>query len=188
MDARLMFPYGWHPMNPARSPNGKSSNKGITRTEAGHVRYYFIDFGTASNGENSVLGESSIEGAPELSKGDEVPYDPLKVVVYMLGMTLKDSILNCTRGAEFIVEPMVQLMTMKDPDDRPTARECLSRLQDLSYSLSTRVKAHQLRFYNPKKEGFLGTFLHDFVNYLANLRKKPLQAPEAIPDIGPLYP
>ncbi|KAG8954541.1 hypothetical protein FRC03_011438 [Tulasnella sp. 419] len=186
MDARLMFPKGWHAINMARLPDGKPSDRGITRTEAGYVRYYFIDFGYSSKGEYSVHGQNGIERAPELETGDKVPYDPFKLDIYMLGLTFKDAILNRTRGAEFIVGPMVQFMLLKAPHRRPTPEECLERLEALERKLSTRAKERRLRIYEPKEENKLGTYLMDSVNYLANFRRKPLEHPKEIPSLDPL--
>ncbi|KAG8956902.1 hypothetical protein FRC03_010723 [Tulasnella sp. 419] len=186
MDARLMFPNGWHGINMARLPNGKPSDPGITRTEAGYVRYYFIDFGLSSRGEYSVKGTQGIEPAPELEDGANEAYDPFKLDIYMLGMAFKDSILNRTRGAEFIVQPLLRSMLVKDPDRRPTPQDCIKLLEDLASPLSARAKSARLRPYSPKRENFVKTHILDSLNYLANFRRKPLEPPKENPSIDPL--
>lgn len=85
MDARGMFPQGWHASEMYRFPDGKhmGSSQYASRTAAGNVRYYFIDFGISTVNQDSTLGIHGQELAPELSA--TVPYDPYKLDVYILG-------------------------------------------------------------------------------------------------------
>lgn len=83
MDARGMYPSLWHPQMFTLRPDGQPLHSNLTRTQAGGVRYYFIDFGISSWKETKVLGQSGLIRAPELSS--EVPYNPFKLDVYILG-------------------------------------------------------------------------------------------------------
>lgn len=87
MDGRAMFPRGWHPQSWLALPDGVTDlgqGRIPSRTAAGTVRYYYIDFGISSLDEDTVLGIHGQERAPELS--DTKPYNPFKLDVYILGM------------------------------------------------------------------------------------------------------
>ncbi|KAG8869656.1 hypothetical protein FRB97_004377 [Tulasnella sp. 331] len=143
MDARGMFPKGWHPQQWTREPNGKDlKGQNSTRTAAGGVRYYFIDFGISTRGNDSVLGLDGQEEAPELS--DDVPYNPYKLDVYILGMMYKHFIIEEVSGADFIL-PLIQYMTPDAPEDRPSAQEAFERFKTIQgkmrgYQLSMRLR------------------------------------------------
>lgn len=85
MDARAMLPKGWHPQTFLLRGDGSFPGYGeaLGRTQVGGVRYYFIDFGLATRGENSVVGVDGLIRSPELS--DCVPYDPYKLDIFILG-------------------------------------------------------------------------------------------------------
>ncbi|KAG8921054.1 hypothetical protein FRC02_000471 [Tulasnella sp. 418] len=180
MDARRIFPDGWHPMDPVYLPNLKPAGEGLSRTETGGVRYYFIDFGLATRGESLVLGKDGQERAPELETGDETLYDPFKLDIYILGKTFEEYIVKDTRGAEFMVKPLVKLMTAKDPKRRPTAEECLDLLRRLTKSLSPRVTARQLRKYRPNQETVTRTLILDVMTWMGDLLRKPAKQPEEV--------
>ncbi|KAG8944773.1 hypothetical protein FRC03_001913 [Tulasnella sp. 419] len=189
MDARRMFPSGWHPMDETRLYDGRTNLASAqTRTAAGGVRYYYVDFGLSTKDEESVLGEHGQERAPELEKGQTVPYDPFALDVYILGMSFKRHILLQTRGAEAFVQPLVESMTVEKPDDRPTADECIKMLQDLVDKPShSRKLRHRLRSYQPEKENVIMTFVLDAKNYLINRRAKPIEGPKEVDPLDPLY-
>lgn len=93
MDGRAMFPKGWHPQAWDFLPSGKAPRGDPrTRTAVGGVRYYFIDFGIASQNKDMVVGFDGQERAPELS--DTEPYDPYKLDVYVLGMVYQHFIVE----------------------------------------------------------------------------------------------
>ncbi|KAG8921941.1 hypothetical protein FRC02_012263 [Tulasnella sp. 418] len=194
MDARRMFPDSWHAMDPSRLPNGEvKSFKNVTRTGGGGVRYYFIDFGLSSKGEELVTGTDGQERAPEQSQPDKPdqpskPYSPFKLDIYMLGMTFKRHILLKTRGAEFFVRPLVEVMTVVNPDLRPSAEDCMKHLERLlAKPNSSRILNRRVRPYNPERENVVQTLVRDANNYLSNWRAKPIEGPKDIPDLDPLY-
>ncbi|KAG8990792.1 hypothetical protein FRB94_013099 [Tulasnella sp. JGI-2019a] len=127
MDARAMFPEGWHPQGYERKPDGQLiKNSSPSRTAVGGVRYFFIDFGLSSLREDSTVGFSGQERAPELSY--DVPYDPYKLDVYVLGMAYKQLLVDLNSGVDF-VKPLIAYMTLEAPEDRPTAAEAVERFQ-----------------------------------------------------------
>ena len=104
MDGRALFPRGWHPLAPYLYPNGKWMPFPLmkpSRTAVGGVRYYFIDFGISSRNRDKVVGVFGVFKAPELSL--DVPYDPYKVDIYLLGVTYKTLLIDVRRPACLLV-------------------------------------------------------------------------------------
>ena len=97
MDASAMFPHGSHPINDVFLPDGRTIAHPLARTSV-HVRYYFVDYGISTYippdvHPKLVLGTlGRDQEVPELS--NEVPYDPFKVDVFILGHVFKDMILQ----------------------------------------------------------------------------------------------
>lgn len=89
MDARAMYPEGWHPQDPTRDIQGQwiMGLETRSRTAVGGVRYYFIDFGISTRNKNLASGQSGQETAPELLR--RLKYDPYKVDVWLLGLTYR---------------------------------------------------------------------------------------------------
>ncbi|KAG8902442.1 hypothetical protein FRC00_007978 [Tulasnella sp. 408] len=133
MDGRDLFPGGWHPQDKAFAPDGSLlKNKNPSRTAVGGVRYYFIDFGISTQNQDRTIGSLGQEPSPELS--DDVPYDPYKLDVYILGMTYR----------HFLME----YMTPIDPEDRPTAAEALQEFMLIKDGLSQNALAQRLHSFD----------------------------------------
>ena len=88
MDADAMYPEGFHPVDMDRTPDCSSHAVHLTRAIAG-VKYYFVDFGISvhtSEADSPMLVTGSYgrdQDPPELS--DDVPYDPFKLDVFIIG-------------------------------------------------------------------------------------------------------
>ncbi|KAG8994897.1 hypothetical protein FRB94_009612 [Tulasnella sp. JGI-2019a] len=142
MDARAMFPEGWHPQGYLRKPDGQLiKNRSPSRTAVGDVRYFFIDFGISTLGEDQTVGLSGQELAPELS--EEVPYNPYKLDIYILGMAYQKFFVERHLGVDF-VKPLISYMTPAAPEDRPSAAEAVERFKSIrsnmtEYQLSQRL-------------------------------------------------
>lgn len=97
MDGRAIFPEGWHPQRFLSLPNGDwlPDINSFSRTAAGPVRYYFIDFGLSTIHQDRTTGIHGQERAPELSETET--YDPYKLDVYVLGKTYFNLIVNVSR-------------------------------------------------------------------------------------------
>jgi len=148
MDGRTMFPKGCHPQSTAQLPSGRYiSNKSPSRTAAGGVRYYFIDFGIATQGEDSSLGLLGQERAPELS--DTVPYDPYKLDVYILGMMYQHFLVEEFSGVEFLT-PLIDYMTDQCPDKRPSAAEAFNRFKGIKSKMSEYQLSQRLHPLTPE--------------------------------------
>lgn len=94
MDPGKMYPRGFHPDHVMRDARGRSLANVRTRTQAGGVKYFFIDFGESMRfGENeeplvSVIRKASIF-APEMEDESVLLYDAYKADIYALGMTFE---------------------------------------------------------------------------------------------------
>ncbi|KAH7882631.1 kinase-like domain-containing protein [Phlebopus sp. FC_14] len=135
MDASDLYPNGWHPMAPWLTRDGKYwSTPHKNRCDL-NIRYFFIDFGLSTRfapGEDHlVVGAKGAAPAPELSL--EIPYNPFKLDVYLLGKVFQEHICEAYVDLPFL-EPLVKAMTAFNPSDRPTAKEALKRWQDICES------------------------------------------------------
>ena len=93
MDANGLYPDGFHPVMPLRTPDGVGRAKRISRAESNKpVKYYYIDFGISvhmpADRPRAVVGVDGLDReVPELSR--DVPYDPFKVDIFILGNMFK---------------------------------------------------------------------------------------------------
>ncbi len=89
MDATSLYPQGFHPVRLDQLPHNLRRSAPIRSRADVTVTYYLVDFGISSwfqpsDTDRLVLGTSGLdEDVPELS--DDVPYDPFKVDVFVLG-------------------------------------------------------------------------------------------------------
>jgi hypothetical protein len=87
MDARPIYPQGWHFMAKSFAPDGVTPVTPLPRIDH-PVRYYFIDYGVS---HRFITGQSHLvldwggrdPDVPELKKLQ--PYDPFKVDVFTVG-------------------------------------------------------------------------------------------------------
>ncbi|KAG8913702.1 hypothetical protein FRC01_004417 [Tulasnella sp. 417] len=132
LDARALLPDGWHPQSYNVSRDSQRALRIPPIREAGGVRYYFIDFGISTLGRNTTLGTLGQERAPELSA--EIPYDPYKLDVYILGMAYAKFLALRFRVEDFsFLDPLIRAMIVKEPSERPTAAE--------AYELFNKIRA-----------------------------------------------
>ncbi|KAG8990311.1 hypothetical protein FRB94_013490 [Tulasnella sp. JGI-2019a] len=149
MDARAMFPKGWHPQRTAILLNGdRIKNMNASRTAAGSVRYYYIDFGISSHNEDSVQGLNGQERAPELS--DDIPYDPYKLDVYILGMLYQHFLVEKHVGVDFVL-PLIKYMTPETPSERPSAVEALEMFKTIRAKMTNHELSQRLRSVGPEE-------------------------------------
>ncbi|KAJ6479508.1 kinase-like domain-containing protein [Mycena vitilis] len=159
MDASRMIPGGFHFLSPltsdgvhplrahTRDDSGYSSLHTIkSRTDAGDVRYYFIDFGLAvrfRSKRGTVTGDVGRlrKHVPEISA--RVPYDPFKVDMRLVGEMLRTSFLLVYTGLDFAV-PFVRRLRQDDPRRRPDAAEALKTFQQIVSRMSEKELARPL--------------------------------------------
>ncbi|KIO26729.1 hypothetical protein M407DRAFT_243622 [Tulasnella calospora MUT 4182] len=130
LDARALLPNGWHPQSFYVSRDSQKLLRIPPIREAGGVRYYFIDFGISTLGQNMTTGTLGQEPAPELSA--DVPYDPYKLDVYILGMAYAKFLALKFRVEDFsFLDPLIKAMVVKEPSERPTAAEAYELLNKI---------------------------------------------------------
>ncbi|KAI0829362.1 kinase-like domain-containing protein [Trametes gibbosa] len=133
MDASGLYPRGFHPILQDDLPDITARAPVLSRTSA-NIRYYFTDFGissrfSAQDDNRFVVGREGLDkSVPELS--NDVPYDPFKVDVYILGNVFKGQFLEKYKNFGFL-EPLVLKMTARDPALRPSAETALQEWRAL---------------------------------------------------------
>ena len=102
MDGTAIFPHGFNPATLIQVPTGGRLAVYLPRyTAPKSVKYYFIDFGISSHfppgqKDRLVTGEDGLDRSlPELAT-PQVPYDPFKVDVYLLGNFFKQTVLDAS--------------------------------------------------------------------------------------------
>ena len=101
MDAKALFPKGFHPVYENMLPSGAGYAPVLPRSTA-EIKYYYVDFGISSHipsdsPDKLVVGNfGRDQDVPELSI--TVPYDPFKVDVFILG-NLFDKVFINVRSA-----------------------------------------------------------------------------------------
>ena len=96
MDGRALYPQGHHPVRLNFTPDALYEVAPLARA-GNSVQYYYIDFDLSvrfAEGEpRLVVGDVGREDkVPELS--NDVPYDPFKVDIYIIGNLLRKRVYN----------------------------------------------------------------------------------------------
>ncbi|THG96233.1 hypothetical protein EW026_g5568 [Hermanssonia centrifuga] len=124
MDADSLFPKGYHPVQSHHLPDASALAPQLWRAK-GHIKYYYVDFGISvhlptDSPKLVVGGYGRDQDVPELSF--DVPYDPFKVDIFILGNMFKREIYNNYSNVDFLL-PFINVMTQNDPKARPDAPE-----------------------------------------------------------------
>ncbi|KAH9834121.1 uncharacterized protein C8Q71DRAFT_161717 [Rhodofomes roseus] len=133
MDATPLFPDGFHPLRNTFKPDGKTVAWPNSRSHF-PVKYYFIDFGISVQippdvqPKLAVGGDGRDQAPPELS--DDVPYDPFKLDVFILGNVFRKNFYDKLSNVGFL-RPVWQSMTQPDPLERPSPAEALQQWQQM---------------------------------------------------------
>ncbi|KAG8714188.1 hypothetical protein FRC11_009488 [Ceratobasidium sp. 423] len=113
------------------------------------VKYYFIDFGLSTLFPSStermlVVGEEGRErDVPEFSTPD-IPYDPFKVDVCIIGRFLWRDFYTKSSRSLYFLEPLVKRLIDVDPSRRPTADEAFADFELIRETLEPRILARAL--------------------------------------------
>ncbi|KAH9478442.1 hypothetical protein JR316_0008897 [Psilocybe cubensis] len=144
MDPTDVIPGGFHHSKQYAKPDGKTSIDIRDRCTVPTIKYYIIDFETASYfPPNSLcIGRYGQEkAAPEFS--NTIPFDPFKLDVYQLGM-LVHRLIQRYDGLELLV-PLRDSMTQKEPKLRPNVSQALKMLYKIISSLDEDSLSQDLR-------------------------------------------
>ncbi|KIY63922.1 hypothetical protein CYLTODRAFT_381577 [Cylindrobasidium torrendii FP15055 ss-10] len=126
-----MYPDGFHPAAPSKTPDFREDAKHIPRNVA-HPRYFLIDFGLAVRYEYAELQPRAVpvrgqdKTVPEFAApgGMQNAYDPFPTDIYYLGNFIREHFFEgkddkkAKLGLEFL-RPLVEEMCSTDPSKRP---------------------------------------------------------------------
>ncbi|KAM5532635.1 hypothetical protein V8D89_013679 [Ganoderma adspersum] len=138
MDATSLYPHGFHPVRLDQLPQHLRRAAPIRSRADVAVAYYLVDFGISSwfqpnDTDRLVLGTSGLDqDVPELS--DDVPYDPFKLDIFVLGNFFRQHFTGKFTNLNFL-DPLVRQMTDEDPARRPNAAGALRQWKRLSSSI-----------------------------------------------------
>ncbi|KAL5513661.1 hypothetical protein ACEPAH_4060 [Sanghuangporus vaninii] len=184
MDARDLFPDGVHPdpLWSALLHDRYVVARSLRRSDVKTVKYYFIDFGISSYFDDPLEPRlvTGIDGrdqeVPELDL--ERPYDPFAVDVYTLGNTYNELFRQKYSNLGFLY-PLVEQMTEKSPENRPTAEEALALFRKLleqpgGASAHGRLRpvnepiiVHYIHKLSSSLDAFLQTLQHVFSEFFS---------------------
>ncbi|KAJ7860493.1 hypothetical protein B0H13DRAFT_1726579 [Mycena leptocephala] len=159
MDSSRMIPGGFHFWDELLQENTcDASDPHLikTRTQAGPIKYYYIDFGLSVHFPNDarglVVGECGRlrKHIPENSA--TVPYDPFKVDIRLVGEMLRTEFVVKYDGLEFLI-PFIRKLRRHDPAKRPDAAQALALFHDQVSKLSAKKLARPIdKRYCARKE------------------------------------
>ncbi|KAJ7120744.1 kinase-like domain-containing protein [Mycena crocata] len=171
VDASQMIPGGFHFLETLTSNGvdllrvytGDDSESDVmkSRTEAGPMNYYFIDFGLSVQfprfeSRELVTGDCGRlrKHVPEISA--TVPYDPFKADVRLVGEMIRAEFLLNYIGLDFII-PLVKKLRHRDPARRPDAATALALFQQRVERMTKKEleKPLQESFWNKERRAVL---------------------------------
>ncbi|KAK7028597.1 kinase domain-containing protein [Favolaschia claudopus] len=193
-DPTLLYPDGFHPVQPWMDPSFKHFARHITRTEC-WPRTCLIDFGLSRQYDpaHGPPMEDVIRGGdkspPEhLGDGHEIPCNPFPTDIYFLGNLLKRHFVYkgfplWLHGPLSFLKPLIHDMTQKDPALRPTIGEVIEQFDKITRKLSSwHLRRPGQRFHIYDRPGQLA-------RQIANMLKgRPALPPYTPPTVVPLSP
>ncbi|KZT13173.1 uncharacterized protein LAESUDRAFT_638707 [Laetiporus sulphureus 93-53] len=164
MDAHAMYPQGFHPIRESFFPDGVTTAAPHLRRADVNVKYYYIDYGISvyfppNADQKLVVGTlGRDQEVPELS--DDVPYDPFKVDVFIVGNFFLHTFFGKFTNVDFLL-PLIAYMTIADPSQRPTAAQAFAYWQKLRDTVS---ELHMMWHPRPRDGSLISTAFFDFVS------------------------
>lgn len=116
MDSSPLFPQGHHPIRERFLPDAVTVAPRLTRTAAGGVKYFYVDYGISSyippDAPRLVVGRAGRDQeVPELS--DTVPYDPFMVDIFSVGNVFRHMFHDVSHNAHtFCAAKYVRLIAV----------------------------------------------------------------------------
>ncbi|KII88221.1 hypothetical protein PLICRDRAFT_110166 [Plicaturopsis crispa FD-325 SS-3] len=146
MDAAPLYPRGFHPVRRDYSRDAIHELTPLSRLN-NPVRYYFTDFGLstqfAPDQPPFVVGvKGRDKEVPELSR--DIPYNAYKVDIFILGNLYRKSFIQKYQDLDFLI-PLVQEMTQRDPNRRPSASDAFDIFRDIHEQLDPSAQRWRLR-------------------------------------------
>ncbi|KAM5533176.1 hypothetical protein V8D89_013132 [Ganoderma adspersum] len=140
MDARPMYPDGFHPQETFLTPDYSKIAKYYSRTRR-PVKYYLIDFGISARFEENDPNPTAVpilsadRSVPEFQSDEDSARDPFPTDVYLLGNSIKKDFLLKYSNLRFM-EPLVESMVSVDPASRPNMLKVVETFQTVLANLS----------------------------------------------------
>ncbi|KAJ7450258.1 kinase-like domain-containing protein [Mycena galericulata] len=170
MDESKVVPKGSHFVDPRTHTGFHNLFSWNERCSVGPVDYYYIDFGLSlrfPDGKDSArhLGTlRTFPTIPELSQ--TVPYNPFKVDVFQLGLTIHKLIDAYPDLNDF--RRVANDMTATNPNDRPTPAGALSDLQAIATAMTPtklreRIWAKGTTSWQKVSRAVLGGYRYDYL-------------------------
>ncbi|OSX58938.1 hypothetical protein POSPLADRAFT_1151938 [Postia placenta MAD-698-R-SB12] len=148
MDADALFPNGFHPIRKFSLPDGFTPAPWRSRKDM-PIKYYYVDFGISvqippnTHAKLAVGPYGRDQEVPELSA--DIPYDPFKVDIFIIGNFFRRNLYDVFSNVDFFL-PLIESMTRRRPESRPTAEEALSQWQIIRERVS-----HVHRAWRPRR-------------------------------------
>ncbi|KAF8485475.1 hypothetical protein JB92DRAFT_3026854 [Gautieria morchelliformis] len=169
MDARKLYPNGFHPVNIDFDYKRDSFARHWTRTER-PPKYLLIDFGLSRfyDPKHGPPLDLPVQG----DKYNELS-NPFATDIYYLGNMIKMEFVDVRFGFDFMV-PLVTDMTQEEPSKRPSIDEVMTRFEAIYRSLSFKL----LRTRIVKRNEDEGTSaLYDFLHFFRRMRYAFMRIP-----------
>ncbi|KAJ7020252.1 kinase-like domain-containing protein [Mycena alexandri] len=148
MDGSRVIPKGWHFTAPYTHTGTVVGIDSEPRHTVFPVEYFIIDFGLSS----MFPAHMSIDDAREIGRygqdktvpelSDTVSYNPFKVDIYQLGNVIM-KLIETYEGLEIFRE-LAELMTSQNPNQRPTASECVKFFRNLVLTMVDTTPVYHL--------------------------------------------
>ncbi|KAI0722006.1 hypothetical protein C8T65DRAFT_629974 [Cerioporus squamosus] len=167
MDATAIFPQGFHPVADMCLPDDTRKAAPCLPRSAVPVKYYYADFGISTmfapgDTDRLVSGTHGLDrDVPELS--DDVPYDPFKVDVFILGNMIRTSFVEKYTNVN-VLAPLVARMTARDPLQRPSAAAALHYFDNIMRRVWS---LHRLWRAHPRDEPIIARPSFDMIHLLS---------------------
>ncbi|EIW54128.1 kinase-like protein [Trametes versicolor FP-101664 SS1] len=161
MDAKPLYPDGYHPVRLGVSADALYDATPLPRTGRS-ITYYYIDFGFSvkfpEGSPSLVVGDIGRDAeVPELSH--DIPYDAFPVDIYALGNLFFKHFAQLYNSMEFLL-PLIEQMKRHQPETRPTAAQVLREWKKVRGDLNESLFRWRL---GPKSEPAIERMFKDTV-------------------------
>ncbi|KAJ7435028.1 kinase-like domain-containing protein [Mycena galericulata] len=151
MDETRVVPAGSHFCRPESHTGLPGVFSWENRCSVGPVDYYYIDFGLSMyfpEGKDAALITATLRTFPTIPElSPTVPYNPFKVDIFQLGLTMQKLIKTYPALSAF--RPVAQRMMSPSPRDRPDPADSLAQLN----GIAARISSHKLSAPILEKKG-----------------------------------
>ncbi|KAF8500107.1 hypothetical protein JB92DRAFT_2979397 [Gautieria morchelliformis] len=170
MDARKLYPNGFHPINIDFDYKRNRFARHWNRTER-PPKYLLIDFALPTL-DLPVRGIDRTAPEVQGDKYNELS-NPFATDIYYLGNMIKMQFVDVRFGFDFMV-PLITDMTQEEPSKRPSIDEVVARFETIYRSLS--FKLLRMRIVARKEDEGTSVF-YDFLHFFRRMRYAFMRIP-----------